>query len=71
MTKITLNIPDSEVEFFMKLVEKFNYEATQSVDYTISEDNKKLVDYRNQTAKQTDYLTVAESNEKLKNKYGF
>ena len=26
MTKITLNIPDNELSFFMKLIEKFNYE---------------------------------------------
>ena len=27
MTQIILNIPDNELSFFMKLIEKFNYET--------------------------------------------
>lgn len=71
MTQILLNIPDSELEFFMKLIEKYNYKMTQYPDSAITEEDKKLVDYRAITAKEEDYLKVSESNEKLKNKYGF
>ncbi len=71
MTQILLNIPDSELESFMKLIEKYNYKVTQYPDSAISEEHKKLVDYRSRTAKSEDYLRVSESNEKLKNKYGF
>jgi hypothetical protein len=71
MTQILLNIPDSELESFMKIIEKYNYKMTQYPDSAITEEDKKLVDYRDKTAKAEDYLKVSESNEKLKNKYGF
>jgi hypothetical protein len=71
MTQILLNIPDSDLEFFMKLIEKYNYKMTQYPDSAITEEDKKLVDYRSKTASAADYLTVNESNERLKKKYGF
>lgn len=71
MTQILLNIPDSELESFMKIIEKYNYKVTQYPDSAITEAHKNRVDYRARTAKAEDYLKVSESNEKLKNKYGF
>ncbi len=30
MTQITLNIPNNELSFFIKLIEKFNYETVSN-----------------------------------------
>lgn len=71
MKQVTLNIPDSEFDFFMKLVKKFNYKTEETADFEISEEVQKLVSERRQTAKTADYITRKQSTEKLKNKYGF
>ena len=43
MTKITLNIPDNELTFFMKLIEKFNYETVVN-DVSVTEEMKVVLD---------------------------
>jgi hypothetical protein len=55
MTQITLNIPDSELSFFMKLIEKFNYETVIN-DYSISTEMKNLLDERRSTSKVDDFI---------------
>lgn len=52
MTQILLNIPDSELDFFMKLVEKFNYKIIQYPDSIITKEDKELVDYRKKQLKK-------------------
>ena len=71
MKQITLNIPDGEFEFFMKLVQKFNYKTAEATDFSIPEEHKLLVDERRKTAKTSDYITRNQSTVKLKKKYGF
>jgi hypothetical protein len=39
MTQIFLNIPDSELESFRKLSEKYNYKMTQYPDFAITGNN--------------------------------
>lgn len=70
MKQVTLNIPDKEFDFFMELVQKFKYKASEN-DNTIPEEVKELVVKRKKSAKSGDYMTVSESNKKLKKKYGF
>lgn len=71
MKQVILNIPDSEFDFFMKLIQKFNYKTAETTDFIIPEEHKLLVDERRKTAKASDYITRKQSTEKLKKKYGF
>ncbi|MFY9309835.1 MAG: hypothetical protein WAQ28_12380 [Bacteroidia bacterium] len=43
MKQVTLNIPDNEFDFFMKLIQKFNYKTTEPSVYSIPEQHKSLV----------------------------
>lgn len=56
MKQITLNIPDSEFEFFMKLVQKFNYKTAEATDFSIPEDHKALVRERIKNSKENELL---------------
>ncbi|MBY0487926.1 MAG: hypothetical protein K2P85_12180, partial [Flavobacteriaceae bacterium] len=56
MTQITLNIPDNELGFFMKLIEKFNYEPLIN-DFTMNEEMKSLLDERRATSKKEDFVS--------------
>ena len=71
MKQVTLNIPDSEFDFFMKLIQKFNYKTSETADFVIPEEVQKFVTARRKTAKVSDYLTREQSTEKIKKKYGF
>jgi hypothetical protein len=44
MKNVTLSIPDGEYEFFMKLVEKFNYSNSEQI--TLSNEQKKILEER-------------------------
>lgn len=48
MTQVTLNIPDNEFNFFMKLIEKFNY-ATEINEFQLSQEMKDILDERRTT----------------------
>lgn len=56
MKQITLNIPDNEFEFFMKLVQKFNYKTAEATDFSIPEDHKALVRERIKNSKENELL---------------
>jgi hypothetical protein len=56
MKQITLNIPDSEFEFFMKLVKKFNYKTAEATDFSIPEEHKALVRDRIKNSKENELL---------------
>lgn len=56
MTQITLNIPDNELSFFMKLIEKFNYEPLIS-DFSMNQEIKDLLDERRSTSKKEDFVS--------------
>ena len=55
MTQITLNIPDNELSFFMKLIEKFNYEPLIN-EFSINQEMKDLLDERRLSSSNEDYL---------------
>ncbi len=65
MNQITLNIPDNEIDFFMKLIEKFNYETVIN-DFTISNEIKKLLDERRETSKSEDFIPWNEAKKRLR-----
>ena len=56
MTQITLNILDNELGFFMKLIEKFNYEHLIN-DFSLNEEMKNLLDERRSTSKNEDFVS--------------
>lgn len=65
MTQITLNIPDNELSFFMKLIEKFNYETSIN-DFTITQDMKDLLDERRNTSKNDEFIPWEEVKKQIR-----
>lgn len=59
MTQITLNIPDNELGFFMKLIEKFNYEPLINA-FSVNQEMKDLLDERRLTSNNDDYVAWEE-----------
>ena len=66
MKQITLNIPENELNFFMKLIEKFNYETVVN-DMSITQQMKDVLDERRKTSKKEDFIPW----EEVKNKISF
>ncbi|HWS60123.1 MAG TPA: hypothetical protein VN182_04260 [Flavobacterium sp.] len=65
MTQITLNIPDSELSFFMKLIEKFNYETVIN-EFSVTEEMKNLLDERRSTSRPDDFIPWNEAKKQLR-----
>lgn len=65
MTRITLNIPDNELSFFMQLIEKFNYETVIN-EFSVTEEMKNLLDERRSTSKADDFLSWNEAKKQLR-----
>lgn len=65
MTQITLNIPDSELSFFMKLIEKFNYETVIN-EFSITEEMKNVLDERRLTSNTDDFIPWNEAKKQLR-----
>ena len=65
MTKVTLNIPDNELGFFMKLIEKFNYETVDN-EFLISEEMKNVLDERRVSSKKEDFVSWEEAKKKIR-----
>ncbi|MFN3753753.1 hypothetical protein [Flavobacterium sp.] len=64
MTQITLNIPDNELDFFLKLIEKFNYE-TIITDFSMTQEMKNLLDERRQTTEKENFVPWEEAKKQL------
>lgn len=64
MTQITLNIPDEELTFFMKLIEKFNYETVIN-DFSVSDEMKNLLDERRLTSKVENFVPWNEAKKQF------
>ena len=64
MKQITLNIPDNELSFFMKLIEKFNYETVEN-EFVITEEMKNILDERRRTSKNEDFIPWEEVKNKI------
>lgn len=69
MTQITLNIPDNELGFFMKLIEKFNYETVIN-EFSVTEEMKNLLDERRATSKADDFIPWNDVKKQLRFKSG-
>jgi hypothetical protein len=65
MTQITLNIPDDELGFFMKLIEKFNYEPIVT-DFSMNQEMKDLLDERRATSNTEDYVSWEEVKNQIR-----
>ncbi len=65
MTQITLNIPDNELSFFMKLIEKFNYETVIN-EFSITEEMKNLLDETRSTSKTDDFIPWNDAKKQLR-----
>jgi hypothetical protein len=65
MTQITLNIPDNELSFFLKLVEKFNYDPSIN-EFSINQEMKDLLDERLLPSSNEDYLAWEEVKTQIK-----
>lgn len=65
MTQITLNIPDNELGFFMKLIEKFNYEPLIN-DFSMNQEMKNLLDERRATSNNEDYVSWEEVKKQIR-----
>jgi hypothetical protein len=65
MKQITLNIPDDELSFFMKLIEKFNYETVDN-ELSVTEEMKNLLEERRSTSKMDDFIPWNEAKKQLR-----
>lgn len=65
MTQITLNIPDNELSFFMKLIEKFNYETVIN-EISLTEEMKNLLDERRSTSRTDDFIPWNDAKKQLR-----
>ncbi len=65
MRQITLNIPDNELSFFMKLIEKFNYEAVIN-EFFVTEEMKNVLDERRSTSKTDDFIPWNDAKKQLR-----
>lgn len=65
MTKITLNIPDNELGFFLKLIEKFNYEPLIH-DFSVTQEMKDLLDERRNSSEKENYLAWEEIKKQIR-----
>ncbi|MFZ4672533.1 MAG: hypothetical protein ACOYLT_11020 [Flavobacterium sp.] len=64
MTQITLNIPDDELGFFMKLIEKFNYESLIN-DFSMNQEMKDLLDERRSNSNKEDFVSWTDVKEQI------
>lgn len=73
MTQVILNIPDIELDFFMTLVKKFNYQLVNdnasNTDFALSSEQIELLDKRSKTPIQ-DCISESDSINQIKKKYG-
>ena len=65
MTQITPNIPDNELEFFLKLIEKFNYDSLIN-DFSISQEMKNILDDRRASSSNEDYISWEEAKKQIR-----
>lgn len=68
VTQITLNIPDSELDFFMRLKSKFNY-TTSEESYVLTSEMKENLDERLEEDTDT-YISSEKLSEEISKKYG-
>lgn len=67
MTQITLNIPDNEIDFFLKLMKKFNYSVSEN-DFELSTKQIDILD-KSSLMGDDDCITVNQLQIRMKDKY--
>ena len=67
MRQITLNIPETDIEFFLKLIEKFKYTITTN-DFQLTDEQLELLDKRSKTPKDK-FISADQLISNLRNKY--
>ena len=65
MTQITLNIPDNELNFFMKLIEKFNY-VSEINEFEFSQQMKDVLDNRRSTSVSEEFIPWEEAKKQIR-----
>jgi hypothetical protein len=65
MKQITLNIPDDELGFFMKLIEKFNYKTVID-EFSVTEEMRNVLDERRATSKADDFIPWNDAKKQLR-----
>jgi len=66
MTTVTVNIPEKELDFFLKLLQKFKLKAVVNETEEIPDAVKKEMIHRKKTAKAKDYVKAQDSLTALK-----
>lgn len=64
MTQVTLNIPNQDLNFFMQLIEKFNYDTTIS-DFEMTSEIKNILDTRRKNSNEVNYIPWNEVKSKI------
>ena len=67
MTQITLNIPDNEIEFFLKFARKYNYSISET-DFELSLEQMAILDKSTATPIE-DCISAEDLKVSLKNKH--
>ena len=67
MTQITLNIPDNELDFFLKLAKKFNYSVSEN-DFELTSEQIAILD-KSAATPMEDCISAEDLKIRLKNKY--
>jgi len=64
MTQVTLNIPNQDLNFFMQLIEKFNYDTTIS-DFEMTSEIKNILDTRRKNSNEVNFIPWNEVKSKI------
>ena len=68
MTQVTINIPDDELDFFLNLMKKFNYSASEN-QFALTSEIKRILDERLNEDTET-YIPNEELIADINKRYG-
>ena len=71
MARLTLNISDNHLNFFLELIKRFDFVKVESKSDELTDEQKNILDERleNYKTNSNAYTTIEETKEKLKTKY--
>lgn len=67
MTQITLNIPDNEMDFFLKLMKKFNYSVSEN-DFELSNEQIYILN-KSSLISNDDCISINQLQIRMNDKY--
>jgi hypothetical protein len=74
MKTITVNVPETQMSFFVELLEKLQLKFEESKrpvqEFEIPEWHKKILDQRRNSVKKSEFVKMDVVMKKMKNKYG-